>query len=196
MRFENYYFNEEVDMITQEMRDWFDERTMKHINLVQKHAKNIADNFTQFKELVEITKKHDESKLKDPEKTPYIFISWNYHCKDIGQKYDMPSEWLDKSHEATLHHVKHNKHHAEYYDDNSDINKNNRDSKPENMVDATSMPDIYVAEMCADWIAMGEEKGNTAKEWADKNVNIRWKFTDKQTKMIYDIISKCDIEEN
>jgi hypothetical protein len=45
--------------------------------------------------------------------------------------------------------------------------------------------------MCADWCAMSEELGtNSPKNWADKNVNIRWKFSPRQVKLIYDIIDK------
>jgi len=36
---------------------------------------------------------------------------------------------------------------------------------------------------------MSEEKGNTPQTWADKNVNIRWKFNDKQKELIYKILN-------
>ncbi len=39
-------------------------------------------------------------------------------------------------------------------------------------------------------MAMSEEKGGTPKNWADKNVNVRWKFTDKQKDLIYELIEK------
>ena len=53
------------------------------------------------------------------------------------------------------------------------------------------MIDDDIKEMVADWCAMSEEKGNTPKEWADKVVNKRWKFTSEQTKLIYTLIDKC-----
>ena len=38
---------------------------------------------------------------------------------------------------------------------------------------------------------MTKEKGtNTAKEWGDKMVNKRWKFSPEQVKLIYEIIEK------
>jgi hypothetical protein len=43
--------------------------------------------------------------------------------------------------------------------------------------------------MCADWMAMAEEKGTNPLTWAEKNVNIRWKFTEGQTKKIYEILN-------
>ena len=52
------------------------------------------------------------------------------------------------------------------------------------MIDATKMPDLDVAEMVADWCAVSEERGNHPKTWADKNVNVRLKFTDDQKKIL------------
>jgi len=73
---------------------------------------------------------------------------------------------------------------------NNLINKNDRDEPPAEMVDATKMPDLDLAEMVADFCAMSEEKGNTPQSWADRNVNKRWKFTDQQSDLIYEIMNK------
>lgn len=35
---------------------------------------------------------------------------------------------------------------------------------------------------------MGREKGTSPKDWADKNVGPRWKFTPEQVKEIYGLI--------
>jgi len=41
------------------------------------------------------------------------------------------------------------------------------------------MPDIAIAEMIADWQAMSEElKKNSAREWFDKQKDVRWHFSD------------------
>ena len=63
------------------------------------------------------------------------------------------------------------------------------------MVDGTKMPLTYVAQMVTDWTAMNEEKNKdkdlerySAKDWADKNVNIRWSFSPAQVEFIYEII--------
>jgi hypothetical protein len=37
-------------------------------------------------------------------------------------------------------------------------------------------------------MAVSKERGNTPKSWADKNVNIRWKFNDDQKDLIYELI--------
>ncbi len=91
---------------------------------------------------------------------------------------------------ATEHHVKNNKHHPESSCEKEVglINREDRDKPPKEMVDATNMKDLDIGEMAADWMAMSKEKGGTPKEWADKNVNIRWKFTDEQKDLIYELI--------
>lgn len=178
---------------TKEMEDWFNERTHKHIALVQKYANMIAEYKPEiFGNLVGIVKVHDASKLNDNvEKIPYIFISWDYHCKDLKKDYSIPKEMKEKTNEATMHHVKNNKHHPEYWaGETAQINKDDRDAVTKELVDATKMPDLYLGEMMADWMAMAEEKGNTVKDWADKVVNKRWKFTDEQKDLIYDLIKK------
>jgi len=70
------------------------------------------------------------------------------------------------------------------------FNRDNRDAVPDTMVNATAMPDVYIAEMCADWMAMSEELSSRPQDWADMNVNVRWKFTDEQVELIYNILNK------
>jgi hypothetical protein len=92
-------------------------------------------------------------------------------------------------HEATEHHVHSNNHHPEFFDKSSKINKENRDTPPQTIVDATSMGEIDLAEMCCDWCAMSKEKGEDGPfDWADKNIGKRWKFNDAQTDYIYTIL--------
>jgi len=177
-----------------EMLAWFKERTQRHINLVQGFAEEIEHyDPERFKGLVKQTKDHDQSKFEDPEIEPYVFITWDYKCKDDGIDFEIPKPMQNRADRATEHHIKNllNKHHPEAHcDKEADlINKEDRD-KPvrDKVIDATDMPELDVAEMCADWMAMSEEKGNTPKSWANKNVNIRWKFTDEQKDLIYELI--------
>jgi len=190
MRFMEFYVNDEY---TKEMEDWFVERTDRHIGLVKKYAGLIEDyDSSRFEGLKTIADKHDASKYEDVEKIPYIFISWNYHCKDIGKEFKVPDGIMEKMDKASLHHVKNNKHHPEFYDDDESITSKNKDESPDesgHVIDATSMPEIYIAEMVADWMAMGEELKNSAKDWADKNVNVKWRFTDDQKDLIYELIN-------
>ena len=177
---------------TQEMTDWFEKRTKNHIKLVQKYAEIISKNFPQYKELIAITEKHDKSKFEDPEFHPYIYTTWQYKLKGEGRNFVISDFMLEKMNNATNHHVKNNKHHPEFWTDNKEenlINKDDRDKKSDKIVDATKMKDIYIAEMCADWCAVSEERGSSPVDWADKNGNIRWKFTDKQKDIIYKILN-------
>lgn len=174
-----------------EMEEFFNQRTSKHIKLVQKYCQKIADYDDRFLELIERGKLHDQSKYESPEKEPYVYITWNYKCKDEGIDFKMPEGMDDKMNRATEHHIKNkaNSHHPEAScEEKIDlINRKDRD-KPGKLIDATKMKDIDVGEMVSDWCAMSNEKGGNPKEWADKNVNIRWKFNDKQKELIYELI--------
>jgi len=180
------------------MKAFFDKRTNKHIDLVKKYCKKI-ENFDsdRFDGLCDQAKDHDQSKFEDPEYEPYLYVTWSYKCKDDGKKFEVPEE-IDKAmNEATNHHVISNKHHPEYYSDKKVglINRKDRDKPPAEMVDATKMPILSIGEMCADWLAMSEEKGTNPEKWADKNVNIRWKFNDEQKDTIYEIIGEIKVDE-
>ena len=45
--------------------------------------------------------------------------------------------------------------------------------------------------MVCDWTSVSQEmEGNSdATDWANKNINKRWTFTEEQVKLIYDIIN-------
>lgn len=174
------------------MRNWFDKRTNNHIKLVQKYCDKILEyDGDKYAELIERSEVHDQSKFKDPEVDPYVYITWDYKCKDDGVEFECPEEMKDKMTEATEHHVNNNAHHPESHcEKKGKINREDRDKPPEELIDATKMGDVDLAEMCCDWCAMSEEKGNTPRSWADKNVNIRWKFTDEQEELIYELIDE------
>ena len=175
---------------TQAMLNWFESRTKRHIELVQKYAKKIEEFDPEYKGLIAQAEKHDDSKWKDPERPPYVFISWQYHCKDTGEKFKTPDELKDLMSQATEHHVKNNRHHPEFHTkiDGGLINREDRDKPPKEIVDATTMPSLDLAEMVADWLAMSEEKGTKVQDWADKNINIRWQFTAEQVKEIQNLL--------
>lgn len=179
--------NEEI---TQEMRDWFQKRTNNHVALVQKWSEKIEKQFPELKGLVDQAQKHDASKYEEPERTPYIFVTWDYKCKDDGITWDCPDYIKDMMDDATNHHVINNSHHPESVAEKKVglINRRDRDASPDEMVNATSMKDLDIGEMCADWCAMSEEKNNTPQSWAKKKINKRWKFNDDQVDLIYQIL--------
>jgi hypothetical protein len=175
---------------TKEMLDWFITRTNTHIALVQKYAE-ILSVIPGYQELKIQVKDHDASKWEEPEKTPYIFITWNYYCKEHDIPFTPPKNLKLIMTTATLHHVKNNMHHPEFYDDNiQPINPEDRDKPSETIVDAYKMPDLSIAEMVADWLGMAEEKGTNAKDWAFSNIGKRWSFTKTQENLIYSLIEK------
>lgn len=187
---------EELKHYTQEMKDWFLKRTNLHISLVQKYCKEIAKQFDEFEDLDYICEKHDADKFQEEQMLPYIWITWKYKCLEDGlnfQDYNPPKN-LDKlTLEATERHVTNpkNVHHPECHSKKKDglINPNERDGASGQIIDATSMPDIAIAEMCADWMSVSKEKGNSPQEWADKNIDKRWKFNKKQVDLIYKILN-------
>lgn len=174
-----------------EMVDFFNKRTNNHIELVRKYCKKIEEyNNDKFSGLIESGKIHDQSKLENPEKEPYIWITWQYKCKDNGEKFEIPENIKEKMSKATEHHVKNNKHHPESHQEKEVnlINREDRDKPPKEMVDATKMTDLDIGEMVADWLAMSDEKKTNPNDWAKKNINIRWKFTKEQESLIYELI--------
>jgi len=179
---------------TQEMVDYYYTRTKNHINRVKKYLDKIYKyNPIKFYLLPNRKEIHDQSKYKEPELVPYIFVTWNYYCKDHNIDFTIPEDIKKQMQEATYHHVKNNRHHPEFHDDTTTINSINskdRDKPPENMVNGYKMSSIDIAEMVADWMAMSEERGGHPKDWAKANINIRWKFTQDQVKLIYELIEK------
>jgi hypothetical protein len=176
------------------MLDFFYTRTRKHIDLVNKYMQQIYKLDPKKYKLLPVREMfHDQSKYQEPEFTPYISLTWNYHCKDLKIPFKMSQNLKDQIQEATYHHVKNNRHHPEFHDTTTtldSINPKDRDKPPEKIVDASAMSDTDVAEMIADWLAMSNEKGTDPIEWAKTNINKRWKFTKEQEDLIYDLINK------
>ena len=179
-----------LNKINNEKEKWFEKRTNKHIDLVKKYCKKIYDYDKKFYELLEICENHDASKFKEPEKTPYILITWKYKCINDNEPFSCSKKEEKEMNDATEYHIKNNSHHPEYYSEQKEnlINKNNRDEKPKNIIDATKMPDISIAEMVADWCAVSEERNSSPEIWAKNNINKRWKFTKEQENLIYNLI--------
>lgn len=190
MKFDNLAAEHGVP--TKEMTDWFIKRTERHIQLVQKYCAFIEKIHPEFKGLTERANEHDASKLEEPEKTPYIFITWQYKMKKDGKKYDLPGGMKEKASLATEHHVKSNDHHPEKHSEEAIqiINREDRGKPPAKVIDATKMGKMDIAEMVADWCGVSEEVGTSPKDWADKNVGIRWEFGKENSDLIYKLIGE------
>jgi len=169
--------------IIPEMTKHFETRTNDHITRTIKYGKKIGRDLQG----------HDASKFQKPEYTPYVWLTWDYKMKDDGVDFELPPKIAEQGHEATLHHIRTNEHHPEYWDKNFEdgmLNKKDRDGIPEKPVDATEMPVSAIEEMCCDWCAMSEERGNNPYDWADKVIGTRYHFTPRQIYVIYDTIEK------
>jgi len=179
-------------MITQEMLDFYLKRTKEHINRVGKWIDVIykSDPIKYYK-LLDRKKTHDQSKYEEPERTPYIYITWKYHCKDTGEKFEVDEKIERLMRNATYLHVKSCSHHPEFHDagiNRDDLNDKDRDGKAKKIVSAKFMSPIDIAEMCADWMSMSDERGGDPKDFADNNINKRWNFTDEQVEQIYELL--------
>jgi hypothetical protein len=169
----------------------FLDRTNKHIQRVMVNAQRLDEAFPgRFQGLMSQTQVHDQSKFKEPEQEPYVYVTEMYRCRANKEPFEYPEGMKERADQATLHHVQNNKHHAEFYDpDKANIELGaNRDSLTK-MSDATAMPELSVVEMVCDWAAMSQEKGTSLREWADNNVNKRWKFTLEQVKLINELVN-------
>jgi len=173
---------------TVEMKSFFKTRTKRHIDLVKKYWDKIQGLVNTDGRDIQL---HDNSKFLPPEFIPYIHLTWMYKTKGSPDEYIMPDSLARKVHEATFHHVMHNDHHPEYWDSsilNNPVNFEDRDAHGGVVIDAREMPEDAIAEMCSDWMAMSEEKGNSPIDWARANIPSRWKFSDDQEKLIYRLL--------
>lgn len=172
---------------SKEQYDFFTERTKSHISKVQKYCKLLEDKFEEFDGLYEKSLDHDKNKYEEPSLTPYVHITWMYKMKKEGKDYKIP-ENIDIT-EATQYHVKSNDHHPDYWTSElNTINPNDRD-KALKLIDSSNMPNLAIAEMCADWCAMSEEMNNSPITWFENVKTNRYKFTDQQEELIYKILN-------
>jgi predicted SprT family Zn-dependent metalloprotease len=170
-------------------------RLQSHTALVGKYLQKIIDlkiDGIDENILIKEISEHDASKTVEPELMPYRLISWFYKCKKEGKEFPMTDKQKEEVQEVTFHHVKNNTHHPEYWCKDATIeciNPENR-NKSNMCIDCIEMPLTYVATMIADWSAVSEEYGTKAKDWADANIDKRWKFSDEQKSLIYELIEK------
>lgn len=196
-----------VDEPADEKESYFIVRTNNHINLVKQAAQKIVDKYPELAELLGQVENHDASKFEEPERTPYIEISWRHKLENEDDKFDPINNkgyktpgTLAKPEEnaATETHVFTNQHHPEFWDPNKEeieMDKEYR-SKRNRLVDATAMPDLAIAEMVSDWVAMSDElKKNTAREWYESQKDKRWKFSSYQEELIDKLLKVFEDKE-
>lgn len=180
-----------MNELEEKMREHFEKRTKEHINRVFRNALHLVKTYPELSStlLMQATE-HDDSKFLEPEFTPYLHISWKYKVEGEGGKYEPSADIMEGMHEATVHHIRNNKHHPEYWDEGFDGKKFERDAPVQEIVDGTKMDRTSVAEMCCDWTSMSQELegSNSAHSWAEKVINKRFAFTDEQIVWINDFL--------
>jgi len=182
--------NQSLTLQFKKMHEHFITRLKKHIELVNYYA-NILKN--KYNIEIKNIEKHDINKFEYPLLIPYVYITWKYYCIRNSIEYNFSNHIKNDMNEVTIKHITTNHHHPEFWDPNFDeqkFNTSNRDGIPNKIVDATKMPDMYIAEMICDWSAVSKEKNSNIINWADTNINTRWKFNNDQIKLIYDLIEK------
>jgi len=161
---------------------FFLDRTNNHIRLVKKAAAILVKEYAELAELLKNVELHDASKFVEPELSPYIELTWQKKHKS-----EVSKETEEGITQATLHHIKNNPHHPEYWLEDktkANLSSTNRDESIE-VVDASNMPCIDLAEMVCDWVAMSWELGtNTPRQWFNKVKDVRWHFSERQEDLI------------
>ena len=154
--------------------------TSKHIHLVKafgRYLETVFDSEVERLQFIESIQHHDEDKLNgDPEfranyaantlcfyKLKEDYAVTEQSAKDFDDKY-----W--KQHWSV------SMHHPEYWAKGK-VNFAGQ-------YVATSMPKPYLAEMVADWCAVGLFAKNSARVWWEHNKDVRWFFTEEQKAFI------------
>jgi hypothetical protein len=189
MKLDNLY----NEILTLEQINNFKIRLSKHIYYVQMFCNKLSNfldkdtNEKLFKSVIN----HDKSKFESPEFGPYVLLNWSQKCKRENKEFNLSKEDNDDIIEATLHHIKNNAHHPEYWSEDktkANLSSTNRDNSIE-CINAFNMPKEAIAEMLCDWAAMSFElKTNTIKEWYNKVKDVRWSFSKEQEKFIESLI--------
>jgi hypothetical protein len=161
---------------TSDMKDFFEKRTSEHVNRVIRNMQKVAINSPLQTEILERSKLHDQSKWSKDEKNAYIWLTERYRCKNENIPFAYPSKEAEDAIDKVVEiHYKNNRHHPECHNHIND------------------MTDIDIIEMVCDWTAMSQEYGEkSARDWANKNVGNKWKFSSDQEKLIYDTIETLE----
>ncbi len=175
-----------LDFFTYDDTELACKRIYTHIEKVKKYGKKFG---------VDI-KGHDNTKFSEENIIGYILLEKRNRNLNIN----FPKEVMEEIYKVTENHVFKENHHPEAWsvaEDKGSIRKSIIDSRTnggkfnkENIIEIPYMPTTYIIEMCADWCAMSEEFNNSPFVWANKTLDIRWKFDDKTTNFIYDVLEE------
>ena len=158
--------------------DLFKKRTDHHIELVRNNIylfQELEEYNDIFDELTLRASNHDRSKFSEPELTPYIWLTWNYHHIQNNIPFELPIGMDQKIRDAKIHHFSNNRHHPEWH------------------VDLNDMTIVDLIEMVCDWKAAGQEFGEKSLvDYADRVLGKRFHFSQKKINLIWELIHKID----
>lgn len=150
------------EFVNEELTQKFLTRLQAHVYLVNKYAAKIDKHYPL----------HDQSKVD------LLLTGYRLYSKPKQERTEEEQEALDL---ATLIHIKASSHHPEYWSDTNLTGFTRSNYTPNGPIDATSMSESALQEMCCDWCACSEEFGtNTPFEWFDRVNGTRWLFTPEQ----------------
>jgi Family of unknown function (DUF5662) len=162
---------------TLEMPAFYERRTNEHVERVQRCLTLLAGVTDDGEELIERAKAHDASKFGSEERIPYVWLTEYHRCRRTGESFEYPAGMAEKVKLAINHHMKSNRHHAEFHADPND------------------MTAVDLIEMVCDWTAMAQEFGQdrgSARGWADKTIGKRVAFDANKCRFIYQMIDELD----
>lgn len=164
------------DQITEEMINYFENRTNSHIKRVKENMLLMVGFFGLSKEILEMRgNDHDKSKFFSPEKDGYIWLTWWHACKNNNTTFNYTDEIQNLVIDACKHHLAGNLHHPESHNNPND------------------MLLIDMVEMVCDWTAMSQEYGKkNCLEWVHNNI-AKWGFSEEKKADIFAIIEELNL---
>lgn len=160
-------------------------RIFQHIFMVKAFASMIASkhpNASWLPKMKQNVLHHDEHKWNDiafmGDYAPYIVEQY------VGSRWFHTNGEYDKVHERVgrVHRMTSDHHVDKWCPFLKDSERKDKPLVP------LLMPEYAMAEMCADWMAVSYELGETATNWFHKNQGKKWRFTKKQVAFIESIL--------
>lgn len=168
----------DLQLTTKKMENLFIQRTKNHIRLVTQNLLKLEGFMNlQVNELYQLGINHDKSKFIEPERTAYIWITWEYYCKSKQIEFRCPDSIAVRVKHGHRHHILNNCHHPEAYDD------------------IDSMTTLDMAEMVCDWTAISQENldpSGSCYQWACEHVDSKWNFSKSKKDLIFNFIEELD----
>lgn len=172
------------NLLPQEAYDYFYKRTDEHILRVRRNLYLWTLVYPELtEELLSRGDVHDLSKVKEPERTPYIWRTWKGYCDKNNLPFTYPHDMEQQTRDAIFHHITHNRHHPEWHPDPDEMTK------------------VDLIEMVSDWKAMSQEFGEESPLlFAKKVLGRRFQFSTGRCAdiigMIYRIDALCIENQN